>query len=325
MRLKILLLSLGAISSIIWINFAYAISPSSVGININPKNPAPNEEVSLTLSSYAANLDTVLIVWSIDNENTSSGIGKKTFSMTAGPAGSTTRVIATIYLPDGEIQKIITIRPSVLVLLWQADDSYIPPFYRGKALPTNESDIKIIPMPELNTSMGATSSKNLVYTWQKDYDNDQGASGYAKNYYTYKQDYLENSSTISVTVSTVDQNYSSGASITVPIVNPQISFYKRDEKMGTMWENAILDGHTITGNEIFEAAPYYISPAEIRYPELVFSWFINGDKVAEDPIYKNLLPLAAQEGTTGSATIKLNIESTDKIYQTAEKVMQIQF
>jgi len=33
-----------------------------------------------------------------------------------------------------------------MVLLWQADDSYVPPFYEGKALPSPNSEIKVVAM-----------------------------------------------------------------------------------------------------------------------------------------------------------------------------------
>ncbi|KKR43168.1 MAG: hypothetical protein UU10_C0026G0002 [Parcubacteria group bacterium GW2011_GWF1_40_6] len=302
-----------------------AVSSSSILVNVTPENPAPNEDVSITLNSYASNLDSVLIIWSVNGKNVLSGIGKKSFSLKAPDAGGETSVIASISLPDGTIDKRIMIRPSVMALLWQANDSYVPPFYRGKALPTMGSEIKIVAIPEIKNGAQTVNPKNIVYAWKRDYTNKQDSSGYGKSSFTYVDDYLEDSSTIGVTATTTDQKYSSAGSIVVRTTNPKILFYKRDLTLGTLWEKALANGHIIQGNEIIEAAPYFISPKEIRIPTLVFNWFINDYQIAVPSYKKNIMPLAVQSGTSGTSTVKLEIEDTYKIFGGASKELEVQF
>jgi hypothetical protein len=304
---------------------AMAVAPSSIAVNIAPENPAPGESTSITLNSYSSNLDSVLISWSVDGKNTLSGIGKKSFSLNAPNAGSETNIVATVYLPDGSIDKRIILRPAVMVLLWQANDSYTPPFYRGKALPAEGSEIKIVAMPEIKSGSGIVNPKNMVYAWKKDYTNNVDGSGYGKNAFTYINDYLENSNTLSVTASTTDQQYSSQKSIDVGTVQPKIVFYKNDPTLGTIWEHALSDGHRIIGDEVMQAAPYFISPGDIRIPTLIFNWFINDYQVAVANFTKNLMPLAVQAGTSGTSKIKLEIESTDKIFQSSGGEINVEF
>jgi hypothetical protein len=302
-----------------------AVSSSSILVDISPENPGPNENVNINLSSYVSNLDSVLIIWSVDGKNVLSGIGKKSFSLTAPEAGEETSIVASISLPDGTIDKRIIIRPSVMTLLWQANDSYIPPFYRGKAMPTTGSEIKIVAMPEIRNGNQTVNSKNLVYAWKRDYTNKQDASGYGKSAFTYVDDYLEDSSTIGVTASTTDQKYSSAANITVGTVEPKILFYRQDAALGTVWETILSDGHKIQGNEIIEAVPYFISPKEIRIPTLVFNWFINDYQIAVPAYKKNVMPLAVQSGTSGTSIIKLEIEDTFKIFGGTSKEIRVEF
>ncbi len=108
---------------------ANAQSTSNISVNIVPPYPAPYENTNITLSSYTYNLDSVLISWSLDGKNVASGTGKKSFSATAPAAGAETNVVATIYLPEGPVESKITIRPSVMVLLWQGERSLFPPFF----------------------------------------------------------------------------------------------------------------------------------------------------------------------------------------------------
>jgi hypothetical protein len=282
--------------------------------------------VSITLSSYESNLDTVSISWSINGKTLLSGVGKKSFSLNAPALGGTTTVNAAIRLPDGEIDKKITVTPSMLVLLWQADDSYVPPFYKGKALPSPESEVKVVAMPEIKTGSKMIDPLSLVYTWQQDYTNNPSGSGYGKNSFVYVNDYLDSSNNIDVTTSTIDQKYSSEANIDIATYQPKILFYKDDANLGTLWEQALSDGHQVEGAEVIEAAPYFISPKDIRIPTLVWNWSINDSSVANALGFRNdLLPLQTQAGVSGTSKIGLQIRNSDKIFENASKEINVQF
>ncbi len=302
-----------------------AVSSSSISVNVVPENPAPNENVTITLNSYGSNLDSVLISWIVDGKNALSGIGKKSFSFRAGEAGEATNVTATVFLPDGSIDKRILIRPAVMTLLWQANDSYVPPFYRGKALPTPDSEIKVVAMPEIKSGATLVDPRNMTYAWKKDYTNNVDGSGYGKNSFVYVNDYLEDGNNISVVVSTVDQEHSSQASIDIGTTEPKLVFYKSYPDLGTLWDRALEDGHIINGAEIIEAAPYFISPKDIRIPSLNFVWSINDSQIAVPIFKKNILPLQAQTGTSGTSKIKLEINNIYKIFETANKEINVNF
>lgn len=302
-----------------------AASGSDILVNVVPSSPAPYEDVSITLNSYAANLDTVLITWSLNNKSVASGIGQKSFSLKAPTAGLETVVIGSIALPEGEIETRIIIRPSVMVLLYQANDSYVPPFYRGKALPSAESEVKVVAMPEIKSGSGFVNSKNMTYAWKKDYSNDVGGSGYGKNYFLYINDYLEDLNNISVTAETIDQKYSSEASINIGTVQPKIIFYKNDSALGTIWENVLTNPHRVQETEVIEATPYFISPKEILNPRLIWNWSINDSILNILSFRKNIIPLAVQGEISGTSKLKLQIENKDKIFQTANKEINIEF
>ncbi len=203
-------------------------SSASISIKVSPENPAPNQDITVTLSSFLSNLDTVIIAWSVNGARIISETGQKSFSTKVGDAGTDTRIVATIYLPAGTVEKRITVRPSHLTMLWEAMDSYVPPFYKGKALPVLDSEIKVVAMPEIISGSSMVNPKNMAYTWRKDYSNEQAASGYGKNYFIYLNDYLESSNNVEVTASTTDQRYSSRGSINVGTFSPKISFYRKE-------------------------------------------------------------------------------------------------
>ncbi len=148
-----------------------ASSPSDVSISTVPENPAPNQNVTITLSSYVDDLDSVLITWTVNGKNSSSGIGDKSFSLIAPALGQKTTVIATISLSDGDLNETIPITPAIMTMLWQANDSYVPPFYEGKALPSPDSEIKVVAMPEIKNGSSFVNPTNMTYDWQLDENN----------------------------------------------------------------------------------------------------------------------------------------------------------
>ena len=304
----------------------FAVSPSSILVDVVPENPAPYSDVTISLRSFAANLDSVTISWLVNGKIVSSGIGRKSFSVSVGASGSETTILASILLPDGQIDKTIILRPATMILLWQANDSYIPPFYRGKALPTADSEIKIVAMPEIKTGSGMVNPKNMTYFWKKNYVNDQGASGYGKNFFSFTSDYLDSTSAISVAASSVDQKYSAEAETSVGITEPEILFYKEDSGLGVLWERALSSPHVMVGEETVFAAPYFISPKDIRRPDLVWNWSINDRTViTKDTLRRNIIPLKTDAGVSGVSRLRLDIENSYKIFQSASKEINIQF
>ncbi len=323
MKLKLLLLLAAFVSLGTTANAQ--LSGGGISVTMLPAHPAPYQNVDINLTSYSSNLDSVLISWSINGQITASAIGKKSLSVTAPASGGETNVTATIYLPDGAVETKIKIKPSVMVLLWQANDSFVPPFYKGKALPTPDSEVKVIAMPEIRTASGLADSKNMTYYWKKDYTNNVDGSGYGKNFFLFINDYLEDSNNISVTASTADQQYSNQASIDIGTFQPKLFFYKNDNIFGTLWNKVLDDTYKIQGAETIQAVPYFISPKEIRTPTLVWNWFINDAPVSLTSLNKNLMPLGAEEGKHGNAKLKLEIENRDKIFQSVNKEINIEF
>lgn len=329
MRFKFLLICLLLIFSTI-LGMAHrakaqVASSNSIDVNIVPPNPAPYENTQVKLSSYAYNLDSVLITWSVDGKSSLSGIGKKSFSLTAPAAGAESTVVAKIALPDGNVELRVAIRPAVMVMLWQANDSYVPPFYKGKAMASEDSEVKIVAMPELRSGGTQVSPKNMTYAWTKDYTNNQEGSGYGKNFFIYSNDFLEGENIVGVVAQTTDGKTSSEAKITVATRKPEIIFYKNSKEWGTVWESALLSPYQVIGGETVMGVPYFISPKNLLNPTLSFTWFINNNAVNILGFRKNVIPLKVEEGASGRSTLRLDIENRDKVFQSTSKQIDMEF
>jgi len=319
--LVIIFLLFGAFS----VSKVKASDPSDISVAMNPQNPAPNQSVTITLSSYVDDLHSTLITWSVNGKKSTSGIDATTFSVTAPALGKSITVVATISLADGDLNENIVIKPSVMVMLWQAEDSYVPPFYEGKAMPTPSSEVKVVAMPELKNGSNTINPNNLVYSWQLDENNQEGDSGYGKNSFTYTSDFLDSSNDVSVDVATLDSQSSTEGALNIKTVEPKINFYKDDPALGTLWQQSLFNGYQVLGTMVVQAAPYFVSPKDFRLPFLTFTWSVNGQQAPTLPNNKSLLPLQTQAGASGTSQIGLEIDSTQNLTETVSKQINLNF
>jgi hypothetical protein len=304
----------------------FAASPTGIALTVAPQNPLPGESTTITLNSFAYNLDIVKISWLVSGVKAGEGVGKKTFTVTAPSVGKEIIVTAQIALPDGIVEVSASVRPNTMALLWQATDSYVPPFYKGKALPVLGSEIKIVALPEIRSGSNTVNPKNMTYDWKFNYENDAASSGYGKNSYIYTQDYLENTSVIGVTATTLSQNGGAEGDISIGSYLPKILFYKKDTNLGIIWENSLTNNHRVINEEVLVAAPYFISPKNLWHPTLSWNWSINGQSApTSDSVHPNLLPVKAETGISGNANIGLQINNTEKLFESTSQSINVQF
>ncbi len=247
------------------------ITSNDVAILIEPETPKPNTNVTITLNSYTINLSNHPIQWYINDTLVLSQTGAESYTINSGPLGTRTSIKAIINVTStgNLLTKSIIISPIDVDLLWEATDSYVPPFYKGKKLPAAQGQITVTAIPITSRSL-ISDQKNSVYYWNNNYDNNASASGFGRRSYTLQNDIFNKTERIGVTVSSTNGSFTASKSIVIPTVNPKIVFYTRNSSGKTLWNkgsvNAITTNNTGTANIIIE--PYYFSvqkPWQLEY------------------------------------------------------------
>lgn len=310
-----------------WGFFAYAqVQSTDVILKITPENPVPNQNVTATLSSHVADLDKANISWSVNNEEKSNGIGKKSFSFSVGGVGYPVVLSVMINTLDGQnVSKTMTILPADIDILWEAYDVYTPPFYKGKALVPSQGKFKVVAMPNLENQNGKINENNLSYAWKKDGTVQSGSSGWGKNFFIFQNSYLDKGNVIEVKASDISGDVNASGKTNLKTTNPKILFYENDPSFGIKWENALNNGFVVDPNgKIIIAEPYFFSPENISSSDLTFDWSINGNKIST-PDPKNVLSIKPESGQSGSATIKVDINNINTLFQSMNKQLNVQF
>ncbi len=290
------------------------ILDSDISVETIPENPEPYQNITITLKSYATDLNKAKIEWIMGSNVVLSGIGKTKYSFNA-PGPNATTIFDISITPQNSISNIlkrVAISPSEIELMWEAVDSYTPPFYKGKSFASREGKIKVVAIPNTNTIKSGKG--NISYTWKsgEGEDTNESASGYGKDFYIINNKALNTKEKVRVIASSVDGRYNATKKIEIPLVNSKVLFYKKSPTEGVLYGEAIKDDSFINEEEItLIAEPYFFS---IENPKsIIYSWKVN-NKSIETPSKKTEVTLRpASRG--GYATIGFTMEDMSKLFQ----------
>lgn len=282
-------------------------------VSLSPKTPEPYQDVSVSLSSYATDLNKATISWKENGKTVLSGIGKTTYSFKTSGPGVRTTITVSVRPSDSivSINKTITINPSEVELLWESVDGYTPPFYKGKTLGIRGSSMKVVAIP--STSSISSGIGNMSYTWKNNGEVNQNVSGYNKNTYTFKGDLFDGGNEITVSVSSVDGKYSAEKTLSISSYDPEIIFYKKSPTEGVLYNNGLKDNVFMGDSEFTLVAEPYFLPINSNTNYMSYAWKINGNYIETPRREREMTLRPSSRG--GYATINLSIENISKLFQ----------
>src|SRR3989338_1639250 len=135
-----------------------------------PPTASPNESVTIGVTGFSFNEDAARFDWTINGTPRPdlSGVGKKSVTVTAGKVGDDINARVRITDVSGAtLTQDITVPVAGLSLVSFAE-TYVPKWYKGRALPTSGSTVTIVAVPEFDFGRGITKPENLLYSWSVD-------------------------------------------------------------------------------------------------------------------------------------------------------------
>lgn len=280
------------------------IESRDISLFLTPETPGTNETVTAELSSLLVDVNRMLITWFVDGEVVKSGFGETEISFSTGEQGEITSVEAYVQVDNSSaVRKWTRISPSDLDIMWEAD-TYTPPFYRGKALPSPESFIKIVGIPNVRNESSQKLENDMVFNWELNGKNLPEASGFGKNPLILRNDFLSREERIELEVIHKDGLTKAKSKILIPIVEPEVVVYEQKTYLRRA-NTALIDQ---TGERlIFSAEPYYFSTKRELLNLLRFNWFMNGKTILERTSDKKneLVANAPSKGTVTELGVRV--------------------
>jgi len=294
-----------------------------VTFSTNPQTPGPNQPVTVSIQSYAIDLNSSRITWYVDKEAVADGVAEKSIRTETKGFGKTVTINVVIVDAGGaRFDKEFLLHPIEIDLLWEAD-TYTPPFYKGKALPTYKSVVKATAIPR----MYSTADDPALFFYEWTINRIQGVGkGLGKGGALIPMKYA--GSPVPTTVKVSDPNVEGSArSVTQNIlaVEPTVLFYEQAPLLGTVFDRA-LTGTANTEGTTFRvrATPYFFSNDNMANGELVYTWQKDGATVAVG-LNPNSLELGKAGTATQSSKVGLTIQNRSRILQKAGGQVTINF
>jgi len=294
---------------------------------ISPQVPAPGETVRIELQGVGTFLGDAMVTWQQDGKTVKSGTGERAYSFVAGPLGKLTRIQATIVSGiEGTITRSFTFVPSTVNLVWEANTS-APPLYRGKALYSPGSNVRVIAFPQIVANGRTLSSNSLSFQWQRNDEAEASQSGAERNSFTFTGDQLKTEEVVVVDVY-LDNLLVGRGSITIPASKPQIVLYPRDPLRGILWSEAFPAAVSLTAKEItVQAVPYFFSNESLANTDLEYAWKLNGRTTTGPNADEGIITLRQTGEGTGQVSLSAALQNTNgaRLLQSAQAAVRIVF
>jgi len=294
-------------------------------VSVGPPEPGPNTPVTIRIENYSLDLSKSDIAWYLDGKLVARGSGEKSFKWTTGALGKRQEVIFVVTTLDGkQYSKKYIFTPAQVDLFWQAD-SYIPPFYDGKALASSEAQVTVTAMPIFMPSGKRLDPAKLYYEWQINFEKVPGQSGIGRGSLPLKISSIFGETVVSVRVSTIDGAVAARSNITIIPTRPIVMVYRNDPLAGFDYDHPIGNSFSLTAPEVsLEAVGFFFSRSHTEKPGLSYTWTVGGKRAVVNEATPSSLTLR-QESGAGKASVAVGIQDPFDSLLSATKNFLVEF
>lgn len=282
-----------------------------------PINPKPGDQIVVSAQSYATDLTQDNTTWTYNGKTIASGIGITQVTVMAPGSGVTGILVLTVSGTGFSVASTsLSFLPGSVDLLWEGADSYTPPFYKGRALPSVGGVVRVTAVPTI------TAPKNVSYRWSQNSSALPNSSGYNKSSLLFQNDPLTPTEHIDVTATS--GTFSGEDSIDITPGSPALVAYFSNDGF-TDYANGSTNTLT-TGNPgtIIHFEPFYFSAPHNINKDLNFTYTDSTGNNLTASSLKNELRLSSPDGG-GSAQFNVDITTTKYSLQNLNHLFNINF
>lgn len=203
-------------------------------------------------------------------------------------------------------------------LLWQGE-VYVPPFYQGRSLWSNESRITVTAV----SNVPAFDPSTLYYRWSKDGKVLGNLSGINKHSLTFVDSILSLPIEIKVDLRDGEEGKVLGSStLVVEPVQARLLIMSKSPLYGLMLNRAIVSEYSLTEPEVtFAAIPLFARVPIRTAPALAFTWSTNTGETRTGADVTYRIP----EGARGESSITLRMKNAGVLVEPAPKSFLVKF
>lgn len=300
---------------------------NSLEVTVLPRYHNPEETVRIEVDDFVNALNDAMISWFVDGILQKQGLGETLFNITTGEVGDISRVLIRV---SGDrrvaLEKTILIVPSRIHVMWEAT-TYTPPFYRGKALNTSKSMVRVVALPDMTNTRGSrVSPSSLDYSWKTSRGEDVSQSGIGKNVYTFRSDSIAIPTNITLEVSTQSGSVRSVKNLSFLLERPEIILYENDPLLGVRFERELTNAVFLRSQELRVVAfPYFFDTRFRDATDIDYEWRINNGQPSSSAGAVDGMLTLRNEGGSGRTNISVTATHVLRVFQQASRRFSIEF
>lgn len=285
-------------------------------------NPDPGETVTVSVRSSDFDLDRASYRWTVNGaapKGAEQGVGAKSYSFTAGKTGTSYSVKVTVTPPSGSaLSKTAVVRSFDMPLYWWAD-SVVPAWYRGKALPSIGSDVRIAALPNLP----GVNPKTLLYSWEFNNNFAGNQSGVGKSVFRFTPQFPVRE-TIMVRVQNASGSIDKEKTVEISPLDPFVRAYELKPLEGIQFSR-ILKSLSVQRETFLDviAEPFFFPLKNFR--DLAFQWSSGGKAAQEQKENPNILSIQSGSNARGRFPISVIIKNKKDDGQQAHNSFEVEF
>lgn len=308
-RLFLISLTLGVLSAIPHSLHAQSLGGGSVGVTLtsNPEFPGANSPVEISLDDYQLNTVGATITWYVDSVEQTAFKNSRSMTLTTGALGKKSVVSVVLTRSDApQLKASLTLVPTEVHIILEAN-TYVPDFYKGRALPSIGSQVRTIAIVE----DGTRSAPNVyTYTWSEENTILFGGPVKGKNVYEFTMPRY-GTKRLFVDVADATGNTIGRGAVSLVATDPEMHFYEQSPLRG-LSQKVVSDPLPFIGEETtIYGEPYFIS-SQMNTGDASFTWKIDGVKTNQNSAVPNAITLQ-RVGDSGATRVSLDIITNRQI------------
>lgn len=289
---------------------SFGIGGNGLSLVMSPEFPKPYGTVEVSVDDYSIDTLGSTITWYVDGEELSGSKNERSVTLDVGGLGEKSEVSVLITNPKmpafSAAQSII---PVTIDTILEAD-TYVPAFYKGRALPSREATVRALAVVHDGTEAPDT---RYTYKWTLNDSVLYGGPVTGKNVAEFTMPRYDGAR-LTVDVFNKDSVRVGRQSFLLKPAELEMHFYENSTLRG-LSQKEIGSSYALTKDEInVFAEPYFMNTNTITQSFADVTWKINGMETGADAQIPNAITLK-RVGEAGDALIECSIVTKSRIPQ----------
>ncbi|XKT75300.1 MAG: hypothetical protein ACJKSS_00720 [Patescibacteria group bacterium UBA2103] len=282
----------------------------SFDFEINPMFPEAGDTVTVYAETYSFDISRANTTWRVNGNTVSTGKGVKSINVTLGEVGETTSISFSATRSGETISHTTTITPSVIDLIVEPN-TYTPPLYKGRALPTHEAGIRVVAIPFLP---GNYATEDLIFTWRVDGQILGSESGPGKNVLETTAAPITRRTEIRVDIESPDGKVQARKVVSLKTQQPEVLLYANNPLLGLSTATILANTSELNEEEVtINAEPFYFPGLYRNALAINYTWKLNGKTVESTNTDPGTITLRQAGNGRGKAQVSVSIEHPQEV------------